>query len=174
MRLHTVAEIPFPRPVVYAAWRDRLRDLLPHLPNVRAIEVVSRADEGDVVRLVNVWTSRAEIPAVARSVVTPAMLSWTDHATWDARAFTTAWRTEVAALREAVRAEGVNRFEAPTDAATRLVIDGGIAIDARRVPGVPRFAAGAVGPVVERFVVERVRSNLAEIARGLTELLRAG
>ena len=42
MELRADATIPFPRPVVFAAYRDKLQDMLEYLPNVRKIEIRKR------------------------------------------------------------------------------------------------------------------------------------
>ena len=55
MDLSADARLSFPRPVVFSAYRDRLSELLPFLPNVRRIEVKSRVEEGLVTKLVNEW-----------------------------------------------------------------------------------------------------------------------
>ena len=39
MQLVADARIPFARPLVFATYRDKLADLVPYLPNVRAIDV---------------------------------------------------------------------------------------------------------------------------------------
>ena len=41
MELRADARIPFPRDVVFAAYRDEMTGLLQYLPNVRRIEVKS-------------------------------------------------------------------------------------------------------------------------------------
>ena len=55
MQLRADAKLPFPRPQVFAAYRDKLVDLLPYLPNVRKIDVKSRDENGKTVKLLNVW-----------------------------------------------------------------------------------------------------------------------
>src|SRR5512135_742878 len=110
MDLSADARIAFPRSVVFATYRDHLVDLLPYLPNVRGIEVKSRADEGAIVRLVNEWRGGGEVPAAARAFLSESMLTWTDRATWNEGTFTCDWNIETHAFTEAVTCQGTNRF----------------------------------------------------------------
>lgn len=172
MDLRADVSIPFPRPLVYATYRDRLTELVPYLPNVRAIEVRSRTERDGVIELVNVWHGGGEVPAAARAFLSEAMLSWTDYATWRAADWATDWRTETHSFREAVRAEGTNRFFEDGPGATRLEIRGAIAIDPTRIRGVPAFLARRVAPAVEEFLVGRIKPNLVEVGQGVARLLR--
>ena len=63
MQIEADAVIRFPRPRVFTAYRDKLVDLVPFLPNVRGIKIQERAEEGDALRMFNVWHGGGEIPA---------------------------------------------------------------------------------------------------------------
>jgi len=166
------ATLPFPRPVVYAAYRDKLLDLLEYLPNVRGIEVKSRTESDGDVRLVNVWHGGGDIPAAARAFLSESMLSWTDHADWKASDFTCAWRIQTHAFTEAVACAGLNRF-VEVDAGTRIEIRGKLTIDGTKIRGVPRLIAGRVGKTVEEFLAAKIRPNLVEVTAGLRKYLEA-
>jgi hypothetical protein len=170
MEIRCDAVIPFPRPLVYATYRDKLVELLPFLPNIRDIEIKERKDEGDVVHLVNVWHGGGEIPAIARAFVAESMLSWTDLATWHAADFKTDWKVQPHSFREAVTSEGTNRYE-EKDGKTRLEIRGDLTIDGRKIKGVPRLLAGKVSRTVEEFMVKLVRQNLLDVSKGVTRYL---
>src|SRR5580700_2193021 len=105
MDLHFDVSIPFPREIVFRAYRDEMTKLLPYLPNVRSIEVKSRKDDGPRSETVLIWHGGGDIPATLRAVVSESMLSWTDYATWDSEALRCDWRTETHALTEAVRSQ---------------------------------------------------------------------
>jgi hypothetical protein len=170
MDLSADARLSFPRPVVFAAYRDKLVDLLPFLPNVRGIEVKSRTDEGAVSRMVNEWHGGGEIPAAARAFISESMLSWTDHATWDESKWTCEWRIETHAFSEAVTCRGENRF-LEDGGATKLEIRGTLSIDAKKIKGVPGLFAGKVGKAVEELLVGKIQPNLVEVSRGLAKYL---
>jgi hypothetical protein len=171
MDLRADAHIPFPRDVVFAAYRDDIAKLLPYLPNVRGIEVQSRKDAGPVSELVSVWHGGGEIPAAARAVLSEAMLSWTDHASWDAQKLACDWRIETHAMREAVLCQGVNVFLEDGPGRTLLEIRGVLDIDAKKIRGVPGFLAGKVGRTVEEFLGGKIQPNLVETAKGVTKYL---
>src|SRR5262245_17440789 len=144
------ADLPHPRARVFAAYRDRLTDLIEFLPNIRAIKVRSRTERGPEVDLVNEWTGGGDIPAAARSVLKESMLRWTDHATWFERDFRCDWRTDIHAFPGAVKSAGTSRY-LETPAGTRIELRGDFTIDAAKVPGVPRILAGSIGGAVEKF-----------------------
>ena len=171
MDLRADAHIPFPRDVVFAAYRDDITKVLAHLPNVRSIDVQSRKDDGPIAALVNVWHGGGEIPAAARAVLSESMLSWTDYATWDAGKYQCEWRIETLAFTEAVLCRGVNVFLEDGPGKTLLEIRGKMEIDAKKIRGVPGFLAGKVGRTIEDFLGGKIQPNLVETARGLTKYL---
>jgi len=173
MELSSDARIPFPRDVVFAAYRDDLVKLLPYLPNVRRIEVKSRKDDGPRSDLVNIWHGGGEIPAAARAVLSESMLSWTDYATWLRDQWVCEWRIETHAFTEAVQCGGRNEFLEDGPGATILQIRGKLEIDAKKIKGVPGFLAGKVGKIVEEFLVGKIQPNLVETVKGLEKYLQS-
>ena len=171
MELRADAHIPFPRPIVVAAYRDKLLDMLPYLPNVRAIEIRKREDEGKVVKLLNFWRGGGDIPAAARAFLNESMLSWLDHATWDEGEWTCAWRIEPGAFTEAITCEGKNRFLEEGDK-THLEIRGELSVDAKKIKGVPGFLSGKVSRAVEDLLVSKIKPNLVSTADGLSKYLQ--
>ncbi len=172
MDLRADALIPFPRPIVFAAYRDKLVDMLPYLPNVRGIDVRKREDNGKVTKLLNFWKGGGDIPAAARAFVSEAMLSWLDHATWDEEAFTCDWRIEPQAFTEAITCVGKNRFFEDGDK-TKLEIRGELSIDGKKLKGVPGFLSGKVAKAVEELLISKIKPNLVSTADGLTKYLEA-
>src|SRR3990167_3550650 len=170
MLISADATLPFPRPMVFAAYRDDLTQLLSYLPNVRNIEVKSRKDDGARVDLVNIWHGGGEIPAAARAFLSEAMLSWTDYATWKEDAWTCDWRTETHAFTEAVDCKGQNRF-VEVEGGTRIEIRGDLKIDAKKIKGVPGFLAGKVASAVESSLAAKIQPNLVEVTEGLRKSL---
>jgi hypothetical protein len=172
MELRADANIPFARPIVFAAYRDKLLDMLEYLPNVRSIETRKREDDGKVSKLVNFWKGGGDIPAAARAFVSEGMLSWLDYATWDEEAFTCDWRIEPQAFTEAITCIGKNRFFEDGDK-TRLEIRGELSIDGKKLKGVPGFLSGKVAKAVEELLISKIKPNLVSTAEGLTKYLQA-
>lgn len=172
MDLVADARLTFPRHVVFAAYRDKLTDLVDYLPNVRKIEVKERRDEGPVVHLLNVWHGGGEIPPAARAFLSESMLSWTDHARWDEGEWACEWRIETHAFTEAVVCRGKNRFKADGDN-TLFELRGSLEIDGTKVKGVPRLLASKVGKAVEEVLVGKIKPNLIDVSNGLQRYLEA-
>ncbi len=172
MEIRCDAVIPFPRPLVYSTYRDKLTELLPYLPNIRGIEIKERRDEGNVVHFINVWHGGGELPTIARAFVSNSMLSWNDLATWYEEEFTTEWKVEPHSFREAVTSQGTNRYK-EVDGQTQLEIRGDLSIDGKKIKGVPRILAGKVSRAVEEFMVKLVSQNLLDVSKGVTRYLEA-
>lgn len=66
---------------VFPLMRDRLQELLPHLPNIESIEVLSRkAEAAGKTRVKSRWKVRA--PALLGRVLPAAALVWEEDALW--------------------------------------------------------------------------------------------
>lgn len=162
MKFTVIDELPFPLDQVYGAHRDKLPDMVPFMPNVDKIEVKERVEDGDVVRLVNIWhASNTDVPALARPFITADLLRWTDRATWDEGEYTTEWDIELGFLPGAITCRGQNTFE-EFDGITRITMEGELIIDGTKIPGVPRMLAGKIGSAVEKFAVNLVEPNMRE------------
>jgi hypothetical protein len=170
MDIRADARIPFPRELVFAAYRDDIYGLVPYLPNVQSIEITSRKEEGTVLELVNEWRGGGDVPAAIRAVLGES-LAWTDYATWRADALECDWRTKTHAFSEALDCRGTNRFLEDGSGKTLLEIRGGLTLDPKKIRGVPSFLAGKVARTVEEFLVGKIQSNLVETGRALSKYL---
>ena len=168
-------EVAFDRDRVFTTFRDELTELIPHLPDVKSIDVKERTDvDDDTVEVVNLWKAEAEeIPRIAQAFIKPEMLKWTDYATWRQDAWECDWRMEVGFLSEAVTCEGTTRYLEKGEGITEVVIDGKLEVDAKKIPGVPRLGAGKIGSVIESFVVRLITPNLTQVNRGLERYLKS-
>jgi hypothetical protein len=166
------ATIEGTREDVYRVYRDKMVDLVPYLPNIRGIEVKSRADAGPKTELVNVWHGGGEIPATIRSLLKEGALSWTDYASWDEPTWTCDWRSETHSFREAVTSRGHDDFVALGPNRTAIRMTGHIVVDGTKVPHVPRLLAGTVGKAIEAFLVKQIQDNLAAVGRGVERYLK--
>lgn len=176
MKLDADARLAFPRETVFAAYRDRLPELVPYLPNVKAIRVEAREDgvdgQASRTKLTNVWEADAEIPKLLHSIVSPDAIAWDDFAEWDEDTWSCRWRIEPRIFTRNVRCGGLNHYRA-VDGGTVLEIRGELEVDAKGLPGVPRLLAGRIAPAVEKFVVNLIRPNLVSTAEGLERFLQS-
>ncbi len=173
MRLFVEDKVAFPRERVYQAQRDDMAQLASYLPNIERIEVLEREEREGGVRILNLWKAAAsEVPTVLRAFVKPEMMQWKDHATWDDATFSCAWRLEVGIFTEQVDIQGTTRFEDAGNGTCKVILDGELKVDEKRLP-VPRLIAGKVVGEVERFIVKMLTPNLTSVNRGLESYLRA-
>ena len=173
MKIEADSRVPFNRDLVYRTYRDALPALVPHLPNIKEITVVEKKEEQPgVLRMLNVWRAQGDIPKAAQSIIKPEMLQWKDHALWDERDWTCAWRVETSMFTDNVRCQGKNRFVPAGDGAMVLEIRGELEVDLKGIPGVPRLLAGTIAPVVESFIVKLLTPNLTSVSKGVEAYLR--
>ena len=170
MKIEADAKLSYPREVVFASYRDKLVELVPHLPNVREIEIKSRDDDGGITRMLNIWHAKGEIPKVAQSIIKPEMVCWEDHAIWNQDEWTCEWKVVPKFFTNNVVCQGKNQFVEQGDT-TVLQIRGDLQIDAKGIPGVPRLLAGRIAPVIEKFIVGLLTPNLLTVSDGLVKYL---
>ena len=144
MKLESDVFVPFNRKLVFETYRDRLPELVPHLPNVKGITVESREDglDGDPsrIRLLNRWQAQAEVPKIAQAVIKPDALAWLDYAEWNSAQWSCDWRIETQMFTENVRCSGTNTYEEQGDG-TQLRIRGELDVSLSGIRGVPRLLA---------------------------------
>jgi hypothetical protein len=174
MLVESDAFLSFPRALVFSTYRDRLPELVPYLPNVRSIQTQSRHEDGDKVELANLWQgSGDDIPAIARGVLKPEMLSWIDRACWTESDHTCRWRIESPVLKDSIQCHGTTTFT-EDGSRTRVRITGDLSVNAKGIPFIPKLLASKIVPVVERYIVSAIRPNLTSVAGGVDAFLQAG
>jgi hypothetical protein len=171
MDLRSDAVIAFPKHDVFATYRDETIALSRFLPDVRSVEIRSRKEDGAIVEVVSDWRGGGDIPAVARAVLSEAMLSWTDNTRWNADTLCCDFRTETRALTDAFRCSGQTTFAEDASGGTRMSVRGTLTIDATKIRGVPGFLAGRVGRAIEDAIGGSIQRNLVATAKALTTLL---
>lgn len=172
MKFQVKDTIPFPRDLVYTTTRDKLPELARYLTEIESVTMQTRSEEGDVVKMVNLWKGKAEIPKIAQSYIRPEMLQWTDYATWTASKNTCDWNMVIGFFPEAITARGTNTWVVDGNQTT-AIIDGEFIVHPDKVPGVPRLMQKAVAEVVERLVVNLIKPNLSKTNEGVTAYLKA-
>ncbi|GAB4150436.1 MAG: hypothetical protein Fur0046_29410 [Cyanobacteria bacterium J069] len=170
MLISADTRVPFPRPLVYSTYRDKLMELVPYMPNIRNVQVRSREAGGNWVKFVNEWHGGGDIPTAARAFLNDSMLSWTERAVWDGSQFMTEWQIETHAFTEAVHCVGTNRFFEDRGS-TLIQSRGELAIDPRKLKDVPPFLAGMVSGIVEDFLGKKIGPNLVQMSSGVTTYL---
>lgn len=166
--------VAYPLGAVFDAYRERIVEVVPHLPNIRAIVVKSRTEalSGDTptIAFVNEWHGGGDIPKVVRSLVSEERLAWTDRAVWNLSSSTVNFEIEVHAFPGVVVCKGHNTFVS-AGSGTRVRLAGELTVDATKVPGVPKFVAGSINGTAEKFIVGSIRENLIAVAKAVERLL---
>ena len=169
MIIETIDEIAYPLDTVYGVMRDDLPKLVPFLPQVKYIEVLSREDsEPGSIRIVNKWQGTLDqAPRVARPFLKEEMVAWKDHARWVDADHRVEWRFESLVGDRYFDCNGENFFEAVGEGSTRVKITGELKVHPERLPGVPKFLARKVAPAVEKYIINLITPNLRNLAQGV-------
>lgn len=172
MRFTSTSTIAHPRAAVFAAYRDRLPEIVAYMEDISEVVVLSRADEGGVTTLHNEWHSAREVPKVAQAFIKPDQLQWDDYASWDEGAFRCTFDIKTRAFREAVRCHGTNTF-VEEGGVTKVVLEGLFEVDLKHIPGVPRLLAGRIAPQIEKFIIQLIQPNLEKTNQAVGAFLDA-
>jgi hypothetical protein len=159
MQFRSESTIAHSREAVFSAYRDQLADIVRYLDDIREVNVLSRDEEGAVVKLHNEWVSDRDIPAAASAFLKPEHLRWDDYANWDSGAWQCRFEIRTRAFGDAVRCDGTNTF-VPDPGGTRVILEGNFHVDLKGLPGVPSFVAKRLVPQVEKFIIALIQPNL--------------
>ena len=163
MHFKSESFIAHDRKKAFQAYRDELSNLVPFLEDIQDIEVRSRSESAGRVKLHNVWKANQDVPVFAKAFLKKEMLCWDDFAEWDEAAYRCQWEIKTRAFTEAVTCTGSNTFYEEQDGRTRVVLDGELTIDLKKVRGIPKFLGKSLGPKLEKFIVELVTPNLEKV-----------
>ncbi len=163
-------EVAFHRALVYATYRDQLMELGPSLPNVRSLQIKSRQEADQQVRLELEWHGGGDIPVAAQTLLSEELFTWTEYDVWDCNEFTGDWRIETHFYREALFLAGKNRF---LDRGNSTVVEsrGDLTIDLSGIPGVPPVLLRRLVHLVEGLVAKKIESNIVQMGQNVLKYL---
>ncbi|MGH0034535.1 MAG: hypothetical protein ACQGVK_05870 [Myxococcota bacterium] len=180
MQFEQTTRVSHPADAVLETLIERMEELVEFFPNLDAVEFRSREETADGrTRIVRVCRGRVDgVPAPLRPFVSPDLLSWTDTAVWSRKAYEVEWSHESCSRTVAglYRCSGVNSFKPHPEnpeRETEIRISGELQVDPHVLPGVPRFLGRTLAPQIERFVVELIKPNLDDVAKGVQGYLDA-
>lgn len=173
--MHLESKDMISRPVddVYKLVRDDLPKLVPFMPNVDRIEVKSRDQKGDDIKIVNQWFAKAEIPSALKKVIKPEYFSWKDTATWVESKKCVNYKIEALAAKGLFEVSGTNTFTAVGDK-TELKISCEVEIHPDKVPGVPSFLAKGLKGPLEALIKKIMEPNLTSLAKQINAYFKSG
>ncbi|MGR3273836.1 hypothetical protein HRE53_12875 [Acaryochloris sp. 'Moss Beach'] len=170
MNISVDAQIPFPRSLVFATYRDKLQELLPYMDNVHHIEPKTYRQEDQRVICTNEWHGGGDIPTIAKAFIDEQMLSWTEHNIWNEADFSLEWRITTHAFTEAVSCSGKNLFREQGD--TTIVENRGeLIIYPQKIDGIPDFLRSQVAGFVEELLSQKIGPNLTQMGIGVRRYL---
>jgi hypothetical protein len=158
------SQVSFARSLVYATYRDKLLELGPSLPNVRSLQLKSRQEADQQVRLEIEWHGGGDIPAAARALLSEELFTWTEYDVWDSHAFTVDWRIETHAYREAVVLAGTNHFLDQGNH-TLVASRGELRIDLSAIHGTSPFLLGQLVHRLEALLAKKIEPNLVQMGQ---------
>lgn len=173
MKFDADSVVPFPRDVVFRAYRDELHRALPYMPNVRAIEVRSQEElEPGVWRFMRVWTAGGDIPAPLRGFLPEGVLRWDDDALWSEKSWTSEWDIRTHLFTEAIRCSGRTLIVEIGADRTRVEMHGDLQLDYKKIANLPELVAMPLVRTTESYLTRQITANLASTADAITRYLR--
>lgn len=160
-----------PHQELWTIMRDHLIDFSGRIADIEEIRQIERTVDADgVVRIVNEWRVRQQIPAAIRSLLKTSELSWIDRNTWDARTFTCAWKIEPNVLAEYIACSGQTTFVAAmAGQGSRVTFEGELDLK----PGMLGASLGSVEKVLSGFLESIVTTIIPRNLRGVVEAAAA-
>jgi hypothetical protein len=158
------------RPVeqVYKFVRDDLSMLVPYLSNVDKIEVKQRKrQQNKTLEVINIWYAKAEIPGVVKKFVRPEFFSWTDKALWCDETFKVTYQLDSYFANDLFEAKGLNSFVSKGPNETEFNLSCEIEIFPEKVPGLPKFLAKKISPIIYSLIESILSKNLKQLGRGI-------
>jgi hypothetical protein len=173
MKIVGKERLTHPARLVFESLRDKTPELVQHMPNIEAVEVISRDDAPPVVRLENRWQGvQSDIPAIVRPFVKKELIAWHDRAAWNEDTLSCRWQIEAVVGRDCFHCGGQTVIT-PQGEGSLFTLEGELTIDPDHVPGVPRFLARKFRGPLERFIGRAVSPNLTSIASAVQRYLDA-
>ncbi len=157
--------VKHPLDTVWVTMRDHMPSLVGSLSEIEEIRETGREVLGEsVVRVVNEWRARLKLPAGLDRLVSADMLSWVDHAEWDASLGVCRWRVVPHAFRGELISNGETRFEPVANvSATRVEFSGSITIQPRTTFLTQALDARAVQQTISSLIPRNFQTLCREI-----------
>lgn len=172
MKLEVRDTINAPAREVFELLRDRLVEIVPHMPNISKIEVQSREEMGPQTHVVAIWYAKADIPEVAKKFLKPEYLSWRDDAKWNESDLSVNYSLDPSSSAKLYSVKGHNIIKPAGDSQSTLHVTCDVEIYPEKLPGLPRFMAAMVKKPVEETIRLMLEPNLKNLAKGLNSYFK--
>ena len=177
MNFEKASVVSHPAALVLETMIERMQEIVPFLPSVNGIELISRDDQANgQIKIVRKWHgSMDNAPSALRPFLSDEVMAWTDTALWTPEDYRVDW-TLSTSMGRLYDCSGTNFFEPdPQDpeGGTRMRVTGTLQVYPERLPGLPKFLGKRLAPQVEKFIVGLITPNLTDVAVGLQGYLDA-
>ncbi|MBF0227230.1 MAG: hypothetical protein HQK76_17425 [Desulfobacterales bacterium] len=164
----------FPYPVrdTFEATTKEFDPLQKYIPNLTLLKTVETKmlDEGR-----KWWNLRfhgdSAIPAVARPIIKPSMLRWTQHMVCDHNEMTIEWKIITDYFTEHIECSGMTYYHTEKDG-TKIEIDGNFSITLEKIPGIPSIIVRKAVAIVEPFIGRLITPNMKEFYSAIKKRIK--
>lgn len=169
MKFEFKEKIHHPRARVYDVLKNGLAEVVPLVPNVKSLKVIERHEIGKgETKIVNEWHGAPEgAPALIRPLIKPEMHVWRDYAHWIDAESLVHWRFEAPMFKHFYTCKGTNFVEDDGKGGAIVRLTGELLTYPEKIPGVPKMLAKKIAPTVEKWLLNLVSPNLAEMPRAV-------
>ena len=171
MKIESSDIIRHPIERVYETYRDEMPQIADYVANISKIEVESREEVDDGVKIHNIWHAVGEIPGVAKAIIKPDMLMWDDYAHWKDQENHCNWRLSTRFFTDNVTCTGRTSFFDVGNGQTRVELTGELNISLKGVAGIPRILQSRAEPQLEKFIVSLITPNMRKVTLGVGRYL---
>ncbi len=173
MKLEHTDIINAPLEKVYTLVKDHLPKIVQYLPSIKEIKVIQREKKTDGRDyIVNQWIGEPNIPGLAKKFINENLFSWKDIAYWNDELRQVEYEIEPYFAQGIYEARGTNSFRAEADK-VRLTLMCEVHIYPEKIPGIPKFIAKQIHPLLEQMIEKMLAPNLTSLGKGLKDYLRA-
>jgi hypothetical protein len=170
MKIQVSDELPLPAEEVFLLIRDRMPELVPFMNEVESITVTKRVDDGETVRIVNLWQgSMDKVPKPIQRFVKPELASWNDHAVWTTPDRTARWHLEPRVGAKVFECSGTTKIQELDEARCRLVMDIDLEVYPERIPGVPKILGRRFRGRIEQTIAGMLTPNIRNLATSIRQ-----
>jgi hypothetical protein len=172
MQIKGTNHLTHPAFIVFQTLRDKTPDLVSIMPNIDAVEVLSRKETPPIVQLHNKWYgSQQNVPKLIRPFINKNLTCWFDHANWDEEHLCCRWSIECIISSKIFACEGTTMITAESNACSTFTLQGEMNINIDSIPGIPPLLVRKLKSPLETFIVNAIGPNLTSIATAVQKYL---
>lgn len=172
MQISVDTVLPFTRKLVYEAYRDRLLETQPYLPNVQCLTLKTQMDTQSHSYRTYEWQGGGDVPALIRGYLSANLFTWTETNDWHNILFHVRWKIVPQAFQSAIICEGKNEF-IDQGQETLVRTRGELNIRPEKLESVPRPMQAMVAKVAENILGDAITPNLEKMGQAIESLLSA-